>query len=89
MPPRTPRSASAAMPRPAGGRARMAARPPLAILAVRLPPDASKGPPMPIISPEDLSALIAALDDSDAESRDELLTDLLVAAYPTRVTQDC
>lgn len=43
---------------------------------------------MPIMTPEELSALIAAVDSCDAETLDELLTDLLTVPYPTQVTQD-
>jgi len=37
---------------------------------------------------DELGELLAQLELSTEESRDELLTDLLVRPYPTKVTQD-
>jgi hypothetical protein len=40
------------------------------------------------ITVDELGELLAQLELSTEESRDELLTDLLVRPYPTKVTQD-
>jgi hypothetical protein len=39
------------------------------------------------ITSEQLSGLITQIAESDTDTRDELLTDFLVSAYPTKSTQ--
>jgi hypothetical protein len=39
------------------------------------------------ITTEQLSGLITEIAESDTETRDDLLTDFLVVAYPTKATQ--
>jgi hypothetical protein len=43
---------------------------------------------MPKISAKDLAEHVRQLEKSSVEELDELLTDLLVQVYPTKVTQD-
>ena len=44
---------------------------------------------MPEITAEQLEAHLADIEMSSQDDKDELLRDLLVHVYPTKVTQDC
>jgi hypothetical protein len=44
---------------------------------------------MPKLTAKDLAEHVAQLEKATVEALDELLTDLLVQVYPTKVTQDC
>lgn len=44
--------------------------------------------PMQKLTAKDLAGHVAQLEQASVESLDELLTDLLVQVYPTKVTQD-
>ena len=41
------------------------------------------------LNAKDLAEHVEQLETASVESLDELLTDLLVQVYPTKVTQDC
>jgi hypothetical protein len=43
---------------------------------------------MPEITAEQLVAHLDSIEDSSTDDKDELLRDLLVHIYPTKVTQD-
>ena len=43
---------------------------------------------MPKLTAEDLAEYVEQIQQATPEELDELLTDLLVAAYPTKDTQD-
>jgi hypothetical protein len=45
--------------------------------------------PMPEITAEQLEAHLDSIEASSTDDKDELLRDLLVHVYPTKVTQDC
>ena len=44
---------------------------------------------MPEITAEQLEAHLDHIETSSQDDKDELLRDLLVHVYPTKVTQDC
>ena len=44
--------------------------------------------PMPKLTAKDLAEHVTQLEQASVEELDELLTDLLVQVYPTKVTQD-
>ena len=44
-------------------------------------------PTMRPLTADQLSGLLKQIQKSDSDERDELLTDFLVAAYPTKATQ--
>jgi len=44
--------------------------------------------PMPKLNAKDLAEHVTQLEHASVEELDELLTDLLVQVYPTKVTQD-
>jgi hypothetical protein len=44
--------------------------------------------PMPKLTAKDLAEHVMQLENASVEELDELLTDLLVQVYPTKVTQD-
>jgi len=44
---------------------------------------------MPEITAEQLEAHLEEIEMSNQDDKDELLRDLLVHVYPTKVTQDC
>ena len=44
---------------------------------------------MPEITAEQLEAHLEEIETSSQDDKDELLRDLLVHVYPTKVTQDC
>jgi hypothetical protein len=44
---------------------------------------------MPEITAEQLSAHLDTVETSSQDDKDELLRDLLVHVYPTKITQDC
>jgi hypothetical protein len=44
---------------------------------------------MPDMTAEDLAEHLKSLQQATTEDLDELLTDLLVQAWPTKQTQDC
>jgi hypothetical protein len=55
---------------------------------LRSPPQARKQA-MPEITSEQLEQHLDEIETSNQDSKDELLRDLLVHVYPTKVTQDC
>jgi hypothetical protein len=48
-----------------------------------------QGSAMPEITTEQLEAHLDHIETSNQDDKDELLRDLLVHVYPTKVTQDC
>jgi hypothetical protein len=52
-------------------------------------PPARKEAAMPEITAEQLEAHLEEIETSSQDDKDELLRDLLVHIYPTKVTQDC
>ena len=55
----------------------------------RHPADCRSSPyPMPKLTAKDLAEHVTQLEQASIEELDELLTDLLVQVYPTKVTQD-
>jgi hypothetical protein len=52
------------------------------------PSDPRKDAAMQEMTTDELAELLAQLELSTEDSRDELLTDFLVRPYPTKVTQD-
>jgi hypothetical protein len=48
-----------------------------------------QGSAMPEITAEQLEGHLDAIEASSQDDKDELLRDLLVHVYPTKVTQDC
>jgi hypothetical protein len=53
------------------------------------PPAPLQGSAMPEITAEQLEAHLEDMETSSQDDKDELLRDLLVHVYPTKVTQDC
>ena len=51
-------------------------------------PSQGRHPAMQDMTTDELAELLAQLELSTEDSRDELLTDFLVRPYPTKVTQD-
>lgn len=45
--------------------------------------------PMQKLTAKDLAEHVQQLECASVEELDELLTDLLVQVYPTKITQDC
>jgi hypothetical protein len=52
------------------------------------PPSSPQGRTMQDMTTDELAELLAQLELSTEDSRDELLTDFLVRPYPTKSTQD-
>jgi hypothetical protein len=48
-----------------------------------------QGSAMPEITAEQLEAHLEDIETSSQDDKDELLRDLLVHVYPTKLTQDC
>jgi hypothetical protein len=55
---------------------------------LRVPAQARKQA-MPEITAQQLEAHLDEIETSNQDDKDELLRDLLVHVYPTKVTQDC